>query len=450
MLRLIKLLNLRIASFLTEAVSIVTSKDKLKQLWGIRLYSNALYLMIASVVNSLLGFAFWIVAARFYTAEDVGLASAFISAASLLAMIANLGLGYGIIRFLSQSGKNANSLINSSLTLSGLASVVMVLIFLGGLDFWSPALLCLRQSPAFLITFIIFTTGVTLIALVGDTFVAERRAGFNLANSLIRGLLRLPLPIILMALALQSLGIFVSCTIALVVVLLISVFLFLPQVQPGYCPRFAVNRGLIGGMWRFSFTNYIANFFLAAPSFILPIMIINLLGAETNAYFYIAWMAGLLLCTIPSATSMSLFAEGSYDEERLGGNVWRSLKLTFLILVPAVILVLIFADKLLLLFGSSYSENATTLLRIVALSAPFFAVNSIYLGMKRVERQLTVIIALASFTAIATLVPTYFLLPPMGINAAGIAWLAAQGIVALVIVASWLLRRALSPRKAKL
>lgn len=406
--------------------------------------------MTASAVSSLLGFAFWIVAARFYPAEDVGLASALISAASLLAMIANLGLGYGIIRFLPQSGKKANSLINSGLTLSGLASIVMVLIFLGGLNLWSPALLCLRQSPAFLIAFVIFTGGVTLIALVGDTFVAERRAGFNVANSLIRGLLRLPLLIIMMALAFHALGIFASCVIALAVVLLISFFLFLPRVQSGYRPRFTVSRGLISGMWRFSFTNYIANFLMAAPNFILPIMIINLLGAEINAYFYIGWMVGFLLFTVAGATSMSLFAEGSYDEQRLGGNAWRSLKLALLILVPCVILVLIFADKLLLLFGSAYSENATTLLRIVALSAFPFAVNSIYLGIKRVEKKLKVIIGLTAFVATITLVASYLLLPYLGINGAGIAWLAAQGIVALVIVAGWLkgrmaARRALSP-----
>ena len=404
--------------------------------------------MTASAISSLFGLAFWIVAARFYTAEDVGLASALISAGSLLAIIANLGLGYGMIRFLSQSGKNANSLINSCLTVSGLASVVAVLIFLGGLDLWSPALLYLRQSPAFFITFMIFTAGTVLIALVGDTFVAERRASLSLANSLIRGLLRLPLPIILMTLSLHALGIFVSHVISLVVVLLISVFLFLPRVRPGYCPRFTVSWELIRGVWRFSFTNYIAVFLLATPNFILPIMIINLLGAEINAYFYIAWMIGFLLCNIPSATSRSLFAEGSYDEQRLWTNAWRSLKLTFLILVPCVTLVLILADKLLLFFGSSYSENATTLLRVVGLSAFPFAVNSVYLGIKRVEKKLTTIIALASFTAIATLVPSYFLLPRMGINGAGITWLVTQGIIAMAIVANWLKRRwALSPGK---
>jgi O-antigen/teichoic acid export membrane protein len=423
---------------LTEAVSIVTSKEKLKQLWGMRLYTNALYLMIASAANSLLGFVFWIVATRFYLAEYVGLASALISAASLLATIANLGLGYGIIRFLPQSGEKANRLINSSLTLGGLASVVMVFIFLGGLDFWSPALLYLRQSPAFLIAFIIFTIGVTQIAVIGDAFVAKRRAGFNVINSLIRGLLRLPLLALMMVLALHALGIFASCVIAVAAVLLISFFLFLPRVQPDYRPRFTVSWRLIGEMWHFSFTNYIANFLLAAPNFILPLMIINLLGAEINAYFYIGWMIGFLLFTVASSTSMSLFAEGSYDEKRLGGNAWRSLKLTLLILVPCVILVLIFADKILLIFGSAYSENATTLLRIISLSAFPYAVNSIYLGIKRVERKLAIIIGLTAFVAVVTLVLSYLLLSYLGINGAGIAWLAAQGIVALVIVASWL------------
>jgi O-antigen/teichoic acid export membrane protein len=99
-------------------------------------------------------------------------------------------------------------------------------------------------------------------------------------------------------------------------------------------------------------------------------------------------------------------------------------------------LTVVIADKLLLLFGGAYAENATTLLRILALSALPSAINVIYLVLKRIEKQLKVIAGLTGFSAAVTIALAYVLLPRMGINGAGIAWLVSQGIVALGIIAS--------------
>ena len=189
-------------------------------------------------------------------------------------------------------------------------------------------------------------------------------------------------------------------------------------------------------MLHFSFANYLSGFFWGAPAVVFPIMVVNLLGAEPNAYFYITWSVGGVLAMIPTAVSTSLFAEGSYDEEKLGSNIRRSLKMVPTILVPAVILMLVIADKLLLFFGSSYSQSAASLLRILALSTLPLAINIIYLGIKRVQKKLKLIVGLTAFVAVVTLGLAYLLLPLMGINGAGIAWLASQGIVALIIVAS--------------
>ena len=190
-------------------------------------------------------------------------------------------------------------------------------------------------------------------------------------------------------------------------------------------------------MLHFSFANYMGALFWSAPVMVLPIMVVNLLGAELNAYFYIAWSVSSVLTMVPTAASTSLFVEGSHEEDKLRPNVWRSLKMVSIILVPAVILVLAFADKLLLLFGNVYSENATTLLRILTISALPLAVNLVYLGIKRVEKKLKVIVGLSVFSAVATLGLSYLLLPRMGIDGVGIAWLVSQGAIALVIAASW-------------
>ena len=440
MLPLIKLLRLRLGEFLTEIVKVATSKERLKKLWQVSLYSNAFYLMIAGATNAILGFVFWILAARFYSPEAVGLASATISAVGLLVMFCSLGLGMGLIRFLPHSGESASSMVNTVFTIGVLASIVAAAIFVAGLGFWSPALLFLRQNSIYLAAFVLFTIAYNITHFADQVFIAQRRARFLLAKNLIFSLLKLLL-VILLAAFFQSFGIFASWGVSLGVALLVSLFLFLPRAQPGYRPFFAIDRRAINDMLRFSFANYLAVFLWGAPVYVIPIMVVNLLGAEANAYFYIAWAVASVLTMIASATATSLFAEGSHDEERLGLNTWRTLKMTYLILVPAVILILAIAPQLLLLFGGSYSENATTLLRILAISALPLVTNYIYLETKRVKKKLKIVIGLSAFAGAATLGLTYLLLPLMGVNGAGIAWLSTQGIIALVIVANWLKQR---------
>ncbi len=67
---------------------------------------------------------------------------------------------------------------------------------------------------------------------------------------------------------------------------------------------------------------------------ILPIMVLNVLGVEQAAYYYIAYAIAALLFMIPSAISMSLFVEGSHGEA-LKRTVVKSLVTIFSLLVPA-------------------------------------------------------------------------------------------------------------------
>jgi len=439
LLPMLKLLYSHLVGFITEVLGIVTSKERLKQLLGISLYRNALYLIVANIVVPFTGFIFWVIAARLYSEEEVGIASAAIAAMTLLATLSTLGLEFVVIRFIPRS-ENTNLMINSYFTVAGLSSLVVCGIFIVGLGIWSPKLLFLRHEPVYLAAFIIFTTTYTLSMIVVNVFVARRQSGFSLSHSVILATLRLPLPIVL-AEFFHSFGIFASWGISWVIALIVSVLVFLPRVQTGYRPFPIIKRSIISEIAHFSLVNYLANLLWMTPGLILSIMVLNRLGSEISAYFYIAWIVGSVLTTIPLSISMSLFAEGSTDEKSLGTNVWRSMKLTFLILLPAVIIIAIAADKLLLVFGDSYSEEGTTLLRILSLSALPIAINYIYINLRRVQKKMAELMVFSAFVAIATLVVSYILLPRIGINGVGYAWLGSQGVVAVAIVISFLLRR---------
>jgi O-antigen/teichoic acid export membrane protein len=396
--------------------------------------------MMNNALYGVVGLAFWVIAARFSSAEDVGLASASVSAMLLVSLLATPGLDYALIRFLPASGKDANAMINSCLTISGFTSIALALIFILGLDLWSPALIFLRQNPWFFCAFVLFTTGWTIYVLTGRVFIAKRSAGYTLAQGMIFNITRLALVVFLPAFF-YAFGIFASWGIATIVAFIIGAFLFLRLVQAGYFPRPTVNRAIIAKMMRFSLANYIVSLLWFAPTYILPLMVVNLLDAESNAYFYIAWSIASVLFSIPISASFSLFAEGSIDEKNLDRNAKKSLVFTLAIIIPAILVIVFLGDKILLLFSAAYSEKATSLLQLLALSCLPVSIINIYFGFKRAKMQMGSVIVLNTFMAISALTLSWVLIPRMGIQGAGIAWLSSQCLAASAIVLLGRLRR---------
>lgn len=416
---------------LTDTARIISTKEGLKRLYGIPLYRNAVYLMLNSGAVSITGFLFWLLAARLYSTETVGLASAAISAIALITLVATLGLDYGLIRFLPGSGDKARSMINSSLTLTGAISIALALIFLAGLKLWSPDLLFIREHPVYFTVFVVTTTATTIRILAGRILIGKRRAGFSLGQGLIFGLVRF-VPLVILAGFSQSFGIFTSWGLAISIAAVVSIVFFLPRIETGYRPLPVIRRRIIAGMMRFSLANYIADVFWTTTPFVLPLVVVNILGSEPNAYFYIGWAISNILFNIPAATSFSLFAEGSHNKGQLGREIARSLKLVLVVLIPAIIMVLLLGDKILLIFGRDYAENAANLLRILAVSALPLSVNFLYFTMKRVGMDMRSVVGLNAFIAIVTMVLSYVLLPRIGIIGVGIGWLVAQSLTAVI------------------
>jgi len=262
-----------------------------------------------------------------------------------------------------------------------------------------------------------------------------RRAGFVLLQCSIHSFIKIPLSI-LFVLFFHAFGIVASWSIAFGISLAFSLFYFLPKVQNHYKPIPTLKLNLIKGMWRYSGGTYLAQLFTAAPPAVLPIMVVNILGPEQNAYFYIAWMITTLLLAIPTGVAMSLFAEGSHSEDKFRENVTKSLKFTFLLLVPAVILLVLFGKWLLLAFGQSYSANALHLLWILIISCLPLGINHIYSTILRVTDRIKELVAIWGFIAVGTLLISYLIVPETGIIGIGYAWLGIHSIVTIYVLAS--------------
>lgn len=408
----------------------------LSQHYKSSLYRNAFYLMANTLIASALGFIFWIVAARFYKPADVGLAAALISAATLLAVFSNLGFNFGVVRFLPNA-QNPAKLVNTCLNSVAGASLILSVLFLLMVPILSPALVFIREKAVFTLSFVVIVLVWAIFPLIDHVFVAKRASNLVLVKNTMFNALKIPLAVF--AAYLGAFGIYASWGVAMAISSGIALMFFMPKILPEFVPSPTIDRAAINDIIHFSMGNYVAHLLYLAPTLILPLMVVNLLGGQMNAYFYVTFMIAEILFVIPMAVSQSLFAEGSTKKERVGEYICSSLKMVYLLMIPAIVIVFLLAGKLLLLFGSEYSSHGSGLLRVFALSGVFLGVNMIYITLLRLEKKVREIITISGFLALGILSLSYFLLiGTWGIVAVGYSWLVMQGIIS--VYAGWAIR----------
>jgi O-antigen/teichoic acid export membrane protein len=417
-----------------DTVVIITSKEKLRQAWQIPFYQNAYYLMSGNIINSALGFVFWIIAAQLYSSEVVGLGSAIISAFRLLALFAELGLGTSLVRYLPAAGKKGTAMINTCFTLSGLAVFIISLVFLSGLSLWSPALLPVRQHPLYFIAFIFFTFSMVLQPLALTVLLARLQTRHIFIINAIAGILSIVLVSIFSIFTDGAPGLFSAVGLAVTFTLVLCVFWLIPKAQNGYVPLPGMDLKILREMGSYSAANFVGKGFLLMTNFILPLIVVNTLGAEMNAYFYIPWSVGIVLQFIPAAISNSLFAEASNEETTLYTNTKKSLKLLFLLVLPAALIVFAISSFLLLLFGREYSEHGASLLRILALSIIPWGIIYIYIGIARVKKNIKGLIVIPVCASSLSLGLSYILMVHTGLVGIGLGYLAGQAVVSLPVL----------------
>lgn len=311
------------------------------------LYKNSLFIMLTSISSSGFGFFFWVLAAKLYSPQDVGIATALISSMMFLVLLSRFGLDFSIIRFFPMHDKSR--IFSTSALITTSFAVIFGVIFIVGVNVFSPELSFLK-SPWNASIFLIFLTASSISALIGISFVAIRRAGFQFLQSIIVGI-RIPLLIPLTLLG--AIGIFVAVGSSFVLALFVVLVLL---VHSGIRLRIVVDRGFLNEAFHFSTGNYLAGLFMTAPIMILPIMVLNTLGSEQAAYYYIAFAIAALLFMIPNAISTSLFVEGSYSEA-LKQTVVKSLIVIFSLLIPAVAVLYVCSVCLLGMVGADYAAG---------------------------------------------------------------------------------------------
>lgn len=408
----------------------MTIKAHTQKIWlhflSDNLFRNSVYLMMTTGVMGMFGIAFWFVSTHVFSPDQIGLGTTIVSSMSLISLVSLLGFNTTFVRFLPTS-KNRNEDINTGSLLVIIASTILSIVYILCIPFFSPKLAIIHDNTWYAIGFVILTILASVNTLTDSIFIAYRSAQYNLiTDGFIISTAKLFLPFVFVGLG--AYGVFAASGFATSIGMIASVaFLF---YKFDYRPKLAIHMPTLQKVLRYSSSNYIASLISMFPTFIVPIIIINHLGAEPAAYYYMAFMLMNMLYSISGSVTQSLFAEGSHDAKKLHDLLKRSLVILATIMVPAGIVAALFGPLVLQFFGKSYGAGGSNVIIILALAAPAVAAANFGNILMKIRHQLNSLMATNIIHA-ATISGLALLWVDRGIEWVAIAWAVGHLVTAL-------------------
>ena len=419
--------------------SAIFSSSRIKAHLSSPLYRNGYALVFSTGTTSALGMIFWMLAARNYTTDVVGLNSAMISTMIFLANLSQFQLVNALNRFLPRAGQATGRMILFAYLISLGTALISSLIFILGVNLWSPSLSVIRSSPYFILWFTLSTMAWVIFVLQDGAFVGLRQATWIPVENFIFAVGKILL-LVAFASLLPQYGVFASWTVPIILLLLPTNLLIFWRLVPKHveATQGRAEQITTSQISRYVVGDYFSSLIWLGTTNLLPLMVISLAGATANAYFYLSWVIAYTLYLVSRNMGMSLIAEAATDQSKLITYGYRILVQTARIVVPAVIGIVLFAPYILRLFGEAYSVEGSLLLRLLALSAIPYIVISLFVSIARVQRRMVAMVIVLGALCLMVLSLSYVLLGIYGITGIGIAWLVSQTVIALVLLVTQL------------
>lgn len=393
-------------------------------------YGNGVALMLNAASGAALGFLFWMLAARLFAAEDLGFGIAVVSAATLAALIGKAGFDAALIRFLPHvHARYARKLLASALAatavLTMLVCAAILVLAAEGVESLAPL-----RTPMAATGFVLLATATSAAWILDAFYVAEQQARITLLRNVAFNGVKLVAPFAIAA-TLAPYAVPIAWAVGLAASLVVSA---------GLLPRFLARKGETGrerptrgDVFAYSGKNYVLNLSEFLPGLLLPILVLEALGAQANAVFFLTWTMATVAFLASKAIAQSAFAALVRDGAP-GPAVRKGALLSTLALGPAALVLLLGAPFLLRLFGAHYVDGAA-LLRLLALSIPAIAASNLYLAFLKARRAGWELTILPATTLAALLLALPLALAAAGIVGVGIAWLAVQTAAGLYAAA---------------
>src|SRR5207237_2605944 len=180
------------------------------------------WVLAGSIGSAVLGFIFWGLSARLFSANAVGIAGSIVGLSSLATSIGILGLDNGLVRYASRASRPRALMWQILLVGGGLASVVGLVLSLIVLAV-SNDVAVLQILPALVVLAVTQTTSQTCFQITDASILAARKSEYLAYRAVSYGIAKIVLLFALLSAGVVGLS--AAYTLPLLVVMLVSLFL---------------------------------------------------------------------------------------------------------------------------------------------------------------------------------------------------------------------------------
>jgi O-antigen/teichoic acid export membrane protein len=352
------------------------------------LLANAGSMVGATLATSLLGVAFWFVAAQHFSQAAVGVAGAAVSAMLLIGFVASFGLGTLLMGELPRREGAQRSLLSAALLSAAAAGLALGLVFALLAPLLTANLSPLSETALAAAAFGLATALTALAYVLDQSLIGMLRGGLQLARNVVFAAVKLGGLLVIAGLVTDPGAAWIygawGAGIAISLVILPRFLLSRPAGEE-LRPDFASLRELR----RAAASHAVVNLALETADLAMPVIVVSLLSATENAGFYIAWLIVGFLVMVPlSLSSVAYAIDSGETASEQGGRFRFTLAASLAFAVAATVVLIPGAELVLEVFGSGYAETATAALRIMTLGVFPLIVKTHYIAIHRTRRTL--------------------------------------------------------------
>jgi O-antigen/teichoic acid export membrane protein len=378
---------------------------------------HASLILLSQVLAAGLGVIYWIVAARFFPASEVGQASAELSFVFLLSTVAELGLRSALVRYLPQQPGNGRRIVLQFAALNSLAAVVLAAAAVLSPWRW------VAESWVNTIWLVPAVLGWTLYFVQSGALIGLRLTNQFLLQSVLFNAGKLVLLV----------G---AASLAVPYAVVASWFLAAPVMAIGFW-ALTLHRADSGRrqgspaiplrqMLSLVSLDYAGSLLAEASLRLLPLAILRLIGAAEAAYFYQAFLVSSMIRLVTSSLVASYTVEAARNPSMLRSHSRRMILIALVLSAGGGVFLAIFAGWVLLVFGEEYARNGATALRLLGASATPYVINAWFIAYARLKGRGGLILINEAAQFVCTFVPLLILVPDMGLTGVALACLIGQ------------------------
>jgi O-antigen/teichoic acid export membrane protein len=397
-----------------------------ERLWSNPFSRGGLALLVNTGLTGILGFAYWIIAARLFSTYAVGVAGALVAATTLFSGLGQLNLSGMLMRFLPRAHRKSRRLVLLTYTYAAGAAAALATFSLIAMRSFASPTSPLRLEAIESVCFVLAVAATAIFTIQDSVLIAARRATWVPVENGGFGLAKIGFLFAFAPLG-TAFAVFGAWMIPLTLTIpIISAVLFHRLLPERRGPRGTIlGKRIRKRIIRFAIGDATAGLFTQACTYLPPLIITASLGPSENALYFISFLFSSTIDQIAANYASPLTVEAVHSPGEIAKLIRSALRQVFVIIVPVVASLIVICPWLLNAFGAKYAD-ATPFMRLLLIACLPKAISTIYCAYCRIQRTTHKSAMLQAYICIMTLSTIVLLAHPFGLTGICLAILAVQ------------------------